>query len=281
MEFYFSVGDIKFKIFSSINCKAGILEKFKIPSGTVDAELFVHKFDRELFNKITFTEPVLKSEKNSVYKYNEYYVLVCEVAAGKPNFTVVSPDNRKRADIYIDNNKWDDFILKNQLFIEFFIFNFNAFILHCSVVLTEQGAIAFSAPSQTGKSTQGSLWEKYEKAEVINGDKGIFRRLEDGWRVYGGPWAGTSGIFVNKSDDIKAVFVISQGKDNKISRLSPAKAFSMIVAQSFLPYWDKRLTDDAVSVVEQFAKEVPVYSFSCTPDQDAVNAVKQLLLTLN
>ena len=75
----------------------------------------------------------------------------------------------------------------------------HAVMFHSSYIKTERGAILFTAPSGTGKSTQAELWRRYRGARVINGDCSIIRRTKDGITVFGLPFSGTSGICINES----------------------------------------------------------------------------------
>ena len=87
-------------------------------------------------------------------------------------------------------------ILKN---IEQVLNSYNTFLLHSSFIKWKDKAILFTAPSGTGKSTQADLWEKYENAEIINGDRSGIRKMDGKWTAYGLPIAGSSGIYKNIS----------------------------------------------------------------------------------
>ena len=53
-----------------------------------------------------------------------------------------------------------------------------AFVLHCAYITHEGKAILFSAPSETGKTTQGNLWEKYRGAKTVNGDRALLQKVD-------------------------------------------------------------------------------------------------------
>lgn len=280
MDYYFSIGNIKCKVNNCIEKEIDKLDDFKIDPCDVDINYYLHNFDNELYKKFTENVPISSNARKSIYKYEENYAIVLTYSEDRKYFSVISPKVTNRVNIYIDFEKWNDLSFYNLFFFEFLLLQYNAFFLHSSVVSTKYGGIIFSAPSQTGKSTQAGLWERYENAEIINGDKGIYRKIDGVWRVYGCPWAGTSGIVKNSFIDLKAAFVISQGKNNTVKRMLPSKAFSAIISQSFLPYWDKNLAEDGIRIVDEFIRDVPVFSFECTPDENAVRAVKELLLTM-
>ncbi|WP_370839368.1 hypothetical protein [Intestinibacter bartlettii] len=88
------------------------------------------------------------------------------------------PINKNYYDIVYLSGKEDYFeysrnIIEAIMNIEQVLNAFNAFYT-CTAhsLIGKDKGILFSAPSGTGKSTQADLWEKYENAEIINGDRG-------------------------------------------------------------------------------------------------------------
>ena len=55
----------------------------------------------------------------------------------------------------------------------------HSMILHSAYMCYEDTAVLFSAPSETGKSTQAGLWEKYRGTWTVNGDRSLLIREED------------------------------------------------------------------------------------------------------
>lgn len=151
----------------------------------------------------------------------------------------------------------------------------NAFILHSSFIKWKDKAILFSAPSGTGKSTQADLWEKYENAEIINGDKAGVRKIGDEWTAYGLPFAGSSNIFRNEKAPISHVIILRQGKENKLKRLSPREAFIKIYSETTIHTWDKEYVNNTIEQISDLVQKVPVYLYECLPNEDAVKFLKQ------
>ena len=46
-------------------------------------------------------------------------------------------------------------------------------------------AIAFSGPSGVGKSTQAEIWKQCFQADILNGDRALLRKADQGWKAYG------------------------------------------------------------------------------------------------
>lgn len=167
--------------------------------------------------------------------------------------------------------------LIDLLSLETLCLKFNGLLLHASLICTRDSAILFSAPCGTGKSTQASLWEKYENAEVLNGDRAILRNVSGKWMAFGSPYAGSSGIFRNESAPVMAIVLLRQAKENKIRRLSPAKAIRYIYPEFSIHRWDSNFLNSALNLIFQLLSAVPVYMLECLPDQGAVQMLKDTL----
>lgn len=147
----------------------------------------------------------------------------------------------------------------------------SSFITHCGQ------AILFSAPSGTGKSTQAALWERYAGAEQINGDRSVIRCVDGVWTAFGFPFAGSSGIYKNKSAPIRAIVVLRQAKDNTIERLGASEAFRLLYSETAIQRWNTQGHAAAVDLLIRLSAAVPVYRLCCTPDARAVELLQQTL----
>lgn len=147
----------------------------------------------------------------------------------------------------------------------------SSFITHCGQ------AILFSAPSGTGKSTQAALWEQYAHAEQINGDRSVIRCVDGVWTAFGFPFAGSSGIYKNKSAPIRAIVVLRQAQDNTIERLGASEAFRLLYSETAIQRWNTQGHAAAVDLLIRLSAAVPVYRLCCTPDARAVALLQQTL----
>lgn len=150
-----------------------------------------------------------------------------------------------------------------------------ALLFHASYIRYQGEGIIFSAPCGTGKSTQASLWEKYEGASVINGDKAGVSAEEDGVFVHGLPFCGTSNICHNVSSPLRAIVLLSQAKENTVEPVRGAKALQMLMDNIYLDYIAPDERAKCVDVLIDILGRVPVYHLSCTPDADAVSVLKK------
>lgn len=181
------------------------------------------------------------------------------------------------ANVYIPDNWLDYTGLGNALSVEKTILPFGGLILHCSLIDWQGRGIMFSAPSQTGKSTQAGLWEKHRGAKIINGDRGLIRVTDDGIYAYGSPWAGSSSLYINERVPLRAIVMLRQAKENTIRGLDQSEAIGLFVQQSSLPMWQPELFEMGIATLEKIITTVPMYELSCLPDVGAVECLEKCL----
>ena len=153
----------------------------------------------------------------------------------------------------------------------------DAMILHCAYVEYEGEAILFSAPSETGKTTQANLWEKYRGAKTVNGDRSLLRRIDGRWHACGWPVCGSSGVCHNKALPIRAIVMLSQAPQDRAERMGAMKAFTQIYSQITVNRWNRRDTQRAMELLEDLVANVPVYHLACTMEETAVQALEAVL----
>ena len=153
----------------------------------------------------------------------------------------------------------------------------DGFLVHSSFIRFQGNGVLFSAPSGTGKSTQASLWEQYEGAEILNGDRALLIRGNDSWKAHGLPIAGSSGIYRNESAPVKAIVVLRQSRANKIRQLSPSEALRYLYPEVTIHRWDHKFVNTALNLVLDLLNSVPVFLLECLPDQGAVQLLKDTI----
>lgn len=153
----------------------------------------------------------------------------------------------------------------------------NAVLMHASYIDVGGSAILFSAPCGTGKSTQAELWRVHRNAKVINGDKaGIY--LKNGNALAGGvPFCGTSKICHNVDLPLKAIVLLSQGKQNIAKHLTGFEALQGVINNIYLDLLAPSERQMCVDFVIELLKKVPVISLQCTPDERAVEELEKIL----
>ena len=151
-------------------------------------------------------------------------------------------------------------------------------ILHCSYIDWNGAAILFTAPSETGKSTQAELWKQFRGAEIINGDRAAVRLVDGNCMAEGIPFSGSSKECLNRSLPIRAIVYLGKEEENQIRRLTGYEAFSKVWEGIAVNVWDSEDTGLAAGIVEEIVKRVPVFYLKCRPDESAVEALKCALM---
>lgn len=164
-----------------------------------------------------------------------------------------------------------------HIFLEELLLCKKRLCLHASCVDTPMGGILFSGPSGIGKSTQSDLWCRHRGAKLINGDRPILVKDGDQWMAWGSPYAGSSRCHVNESCTIRAVVMLRQGPACSGRRLSTAEAFRKVWSGLTVHSWDAGFVNTACDLAQDFIESVPVYELTCTPDENAVICLEDLL----
>ena len=153
----------------------------------------------------------------------------------------------------------------------------DSLVLHCAYVLDHGEAILFSAPSETGKTTQANLWEKYRGSRTVNGDRALLGKIDGRWHAQGWPVCGTSEVCNNEAHPIRAIVMLSQAKENRAERLTPGQAFPLLYSQITINRWNMEDHIRAMDLMEKLLVELPVYHLGCTISGEAVTCLENAL----
>lgn len=218
-----------------------------------------------------------------VYRSKYGYLRVYLDLSGNPyGYLEEYTTDKKQYNVYIclnhKNIDINTFKIFEMIGFESYLYKKNIFILHSSYIKWNEGAILFTGPSGIGKSTQADLWNKYEGAEIINGDRSGIIKKDGIWNAYGLPFAGSSKIYKNVKNPIKSVVVLKQSKNNSIKKLKKLDAFKYIYSQTTINGWNKEYIYTIINLIEAFVTDIPVFMLECKPDSTAVELLKETLM---
>lgn len=157
----------------------------------------------------------------------------------------------------------------------------DSLILHCAYMVYQGEAILFSAPSETGKTTQANLWEKYRGSRTVNGDRALLGKRKGRWTAQGWPVCGTSEVCHNEEFPIRAVVMLSQAKENQAQQLPPGRAFPLLYSQITVNKWNMKDHLHAIDLIQELAEGVPVLHLGCTISEEAVECLEKALKKLD
>ena len=175
------------------------------------------------------------------------------------------------------NRAKEGFELLMYLCLEQILVQFGALVLHSSHIVVNGKGLVFSAPTQTGKSTQAELWRKYAGASVINGDRSVLRKIEGQWYACGCPMCGTSGIHLQSLEPLGNIVMLSQSKENIVRKLPAKEAFHLLYPQITISQWNAAYMDQALALINDLLMDVPVWHYSCTKDPEAVTVLRDAI----
>lgn len=144
----------------------------------------------------------------------------------------------------------------------------NAFLMHSSLLSLNGKGYVFTAKSGTGKTTHSLLWKRLFGAEIINGDKPIYK-LENGTIYgYGTPFAGKEGFNKNSRVPVKAVCFLFQAKENTIRRLTAHEVILKIFDQVHLPE-EREKKERVLALLDKMITDLPFYYLGCNISDEA------------
>lgn len=117
------------------------------------------------------------------------------------------------------------------------LLDFDAFVMHGTVINVENKGIIFTALSGTGKTTHMLYWREMlgDKLTIINGDKPIIRFFGGIPYAYGTPWAGKEGFNTNSKTELNDICLIERAEINEVIPLEGIQVVSVFVKQIYQP----------------------------------------------
>lgn len=233
-----------------INCNVVITNSFK----SVNGNIVYHGSERIVFddNGIETRVHFFNNEPFGIYREIDEYNMEIEVIQNEINI------------VFLELFNLEKYLLKT-----------NSLVLHSSFIKWNDKGIVFTAPSGTGKSTQANLWNKYENAEIINGDRSVLILNDDYVEVCGLPFCGSSGINLNKRVKLNSIVFISQAKENKVTLVNKDIATLNIYKEVSVNYWNADYVNKTFEIIDKLVHLVKSIDLKCTISNEAVNVLKE------
>jgi len=150
-------------------------------------------------------------------------------------------------------------------------------VIHASYIDYKGKGILFTAPSQTGKSTQAELWRLHNGAEILNGDRALLLCREDGVSTGGYIACGSSAICKNRLLPLGAIVLLAQGPENVIRPATTKERVHALFSAMEFFHWSSEDLDCALSLANRIAAQAPIFHLICRPDEDAVRTLQHCL----
>ncbi len=158
----------------------------------------------------------------------------------------------------------------DQVVMSFILADQGGGIVHSSGWLHDDEAWIFPGKSGAGKSTISHLIKEVTGEPLFSDDRMIIRQEGEKYRAYGTPWAGDENDALNRSAQLRGLFFLHQGSENRIRKIAPIDGFRRLMAVMTVPWYDKDRVTKMMDFSDDLLKTIPVYEFSFLNDKSAV-----------
>ena len=146
----------------------------------------------------------------------------------------------------------------------------DALMVHGSAVWDGERCRLFSGFSGVGKSTMARIWQEHG-ATVINDDRLIIRRVEDGYMVYNTPMFYPDAP---RRAPLHAIFLPYHSPKNQIVLLAGAEAASKVSAYCIQHGYHRGHVEHRLDVVGGLCEVLPVHRIGVVPDADIISFIR-------
>ncbi|MCD7736456.1 MAG: bacterial transcriptional activator domain-containing protein [Lachnospiraceae bacterium] len=223
--------------------------------------------------------------EDGIFRYyrkgGQFYQLAIPGAEGSVSLTAYPADFSKIT-LYINEGAFPGVVRTADKVLQLLpmkqlLAHHGAFLLHSSRIAVNGRAILFTAPSQTGKTTQARLWRQYAGAEIAGNDRTLLRMAGGEIITSGYPVDGSSPVYSGVELSLGAIAVLRQGPEDRAERLPAAAALGRLMEQTALDAWNGEERTQAQRFWLDLLKRCPVYRLTCRPDEGAVQCLKNQL----
>ena len=151
------------------------------------------------------------------------------------------------------------------------------FLLHAASAIRNGKAFLFAGVSGAGKTTISRLAPSdvtlltdeisYVRQDVLEGAEEGLPKQNHGYVAYGTPFTGElAKLGENVSAPISALYLLSQGPENRIDPIAPGHAVRELLANVLFFAEDQELVQRAFHAACEFVSRVPVSRLTFVPD---------------
>ncbi len=139
------------------------------------------------------------------------------------------------------------------------------FLMHSASAIRNGKAFLFAGVSGAGKTTISRLAPG--DATLLTDEISYVRRQNSGYVAHGTPFTGELGKpGENVSAPISTLFLLAQGRENRVDRIDPAEAARGVLANLLFFAKDDELVHSVFASVFEFVSRVPVLRLTFLPD---------------
>lgn len=202
------------------------------------------------------------------------------VVSGEPAFTVCASEEEileeQNGDMRFSAGYCEGLCLYRKICCR--LAEYDAFLMHSAVVAVDGEAYAFAAPSGVGKTTHIRLWLEVfgERAEVVNGDKPIFRFMDRRLYACGTPWNGKEAMGKKIMRPVRAVCFLERGEENRIRPMTKEEISRRIFSQILIPKEEEEF-NYFWPLLEKLTGAVRFYLMQCSREPEAARMAYDIM----
>ena len=139
------------------------------------------------------------------------------------------------------------------------------FLMHSASAIRNGKAFLFAGVSGAGKTTISRLAPP--DATLLTDEISYVRNQDAGYVAFGTPFTGElAKLGENVSAPVAALYLLAQGPENRIDRVSAAEAVRSLLANVLFFAEDEELVQSAFHSAFEFVSRVPVSRLTFVPD---------------
>lgn len=139
-------------------------------------------------------------------------------------------------------------------------------VVHAAGLGLRGEGFIFAGRSGAGKSTMSRLLTGNRDVTMLSDDRVIIRHLNEGFRVYGTPWAGEAGVAENRCLPLRGIVFIVQATEHVMKGIAPAEAMKRLMPVVSIPWYDRQVMERVLSFCEALVRNIPAYELNFRPD---------------
>ena len=248
----------------------------------------------------------IEAKTRFTYRSNKIFMTV-HPSGGKTNWSLLKKGNEYVIKQYIPNKRYcavlnndfskgtiyllsgkkeiiwrlEDIIydLLQIILINYLSQNEGIFVHSIGLKDIDKSGFLFAGPTQSGKSTTARLWHKHSRANVLNDDRIVIRKVKKKFYIFRTPWHGDFSDYLRSSPDkaeLKSIFFIYHNTKNKIDFLRPKESFGYLYPNIFPIFWNKKNLEKQIDLCQELVSIVPSYRFGFKNDKSVISAVRSI-----
>jgi hypothetical protein len=169
----------------------------------------------------------------------------------------------------------------DQLLLMYYLAYRDGLLVHAAGIELQGRGMVFAGCSGAGKSTWTRLFAAAGVGKLLSDERVVLRRIDDGWQVFGTPWAGTEGIAGVGRAPLTGIFFLKHGERNRLRDLGAGSAMERLLPMVSIPWYDPEVMERMITFAKHVLSVVPAYELTFKPERSAVDFFCKFLRTLS